>query len=525
MFPFNSRGLESVKIGISHEPKTLNPLSCSMSTEYELVMLVNRGLTYWDSEWKIKPDLARELPSFKNGTLKILKDKSMQVTWHLRKDLKWSDGKELTAEDFVFTHEMALNPAVPVISDTYDKRIKKMYTEDKLKLVVVWDKAFPYYDAWQVHPVLPKHKFSELLKEKKDVVAGTFCSFGFPSNGPFILDKWERGVRISFIKNENFHFNIPKIDRIIYRIIPDNRTLQANIASKAIDATCAMSMDQASAVTKRNPSLEQRSVEGMIYEHIDFNLENEYLKIPLFRKAIIHAINRQEIVKSLFGGRISVAHSWLNPRHFAHNDRINRYPFDPERSIELLNKAGFKLDEKSTLRDKKGRAVKLTLMSTSGNRIRQQIELIIQSYLKKIGIDLTIENKQPRLFFTEYLMKRKFPHLALYAFKSNPNTDGVIMWTRENIPSEKNGYKGQNYSGYYNEENEKLLNSVTRYIDRKKRREILLGQQSIWAEDLPSIPLFFRKDVCVADKRFTGYFPTGNITPPSFNAHLWDIKH
>ena len=512
-----------IVIGITQEPKTLNPLTNSMSTGYELIALLNRGLSVWDDRWEIIPDLAEFIPTLKNKGVIFLKEGKMKVVWKLKKGLKWSNGKDLTASDFVYTHELALNPKMPVLARDFDKHIVTIKAVDDLTLEVVWDSRFPYYDSWYVHPVLPKEEFEKAIEASSSEITNSFGSIPFSSNGPFRLSEWIAGVKFVFERNDKY-LRIPAIEEIVYKIIPSSQTLEANLLSNTIDASCDLTLDKALYIKKSYPQRFDVDVkEGLIYEHIDFNLSDPYLKIAKFRQAVVKAIDREKIVKAIVGERALAAHSWLHPRHYGYSDDITKYGYDPKASRKLLWEAGFKFSNSGRLVDSSGRNVKMTIMSTAQDTTRKQIEILIQSYLKEIGIELTIENKQPRIFFSEYLQKRKFPHLALYAIKSNPNTDGVILWTRDNIPSQRNGYKGQNYSGYESDESDELLLKVPKTFGKEKRAELLKAQQKIWASDLPSIPLYYRYDVCVKKKNFKGYEPTGNIIPTSWNAQDWDF--
>ena len=517
-----------VSIGITQEPKTLNPLANTMTSGYELIALINRNLTVWDENWNLIPELAEQLPSLKNGQLIFLKNGTMKVIWKLKKNLKWSDGEELTSDDFIFAHNLILDKKIPAPARDYDEMILEMKAIDKESFFVVWKNKFPYFNSWGVHPVIPKHFFLKKMNEDKETFYKTFASMNFPSCGPFILDEWINGVRLSFTKNPLFYGKTPNLDKIIYKIIPNSSSLEANLVSGVIDAISVqdLSYDQAESISKKyGDKIEMHSKGGLIFEHIDFNLNDKRLKDLRLRKAMIHAIDREKIVKTFFAGAQNVSHTWLHPKHYGFNGAVSKYPYDVALSKKLLKEAGYTMGESGFLVDKALKPLRFTLMSTSGNRLREQIEVIIQSYLKAVGIELEIENKPPALFFSEMLQKRSYPHLALYAIKSNPNTDGVILWTKDKIPSKNTNWEGQNYSGFINDESDGLLLKVPQTFDLEKRRDLLLKEQLVWTRELPSIPLFYRNDVCLCKKYFKGFEPTGNITPPSWNSEFWDLSN
>ena len=529
LFSFlNEAHSKTLTIGISQEPNTLNPLLNTMTTGFEIIGLINRGLTVWDNDWNLVPDLAEEIPSIKNKGVVIMKNGSMKVFWRLKKDLKWSDGIPLTPEDFIYSHNLHLDKKIPVPSRTFDDLIEKMEGSDPRTLVVTWKIAFPYFDSFSVHPVLPKHIIEKRKESEKENFYNSFGSIQYASNGPFKLLQWIPGVKISFDSNEYFYGSKPKIASVVYKIIPSISTIEANLISGVIDAVSVqdVSYDQAIAISERyKGKIEMVSRSGMVFEHIVFNLDDPWLKDKRVRKAIISAIDRETIVKTLFNGGQDVAHTWLHPKHYGFNPSLDHYKYDTALSKKLFKEAGFITGEDGFLHDKEGKKMRLVIMSPSGNRMREQIETIIQSYLKAVGVELEIDNKHPKLFFSEYLQKRKFPHLALYAIKSNPNTDGVILWTKGKIPSQENNWEGQNYPGFRNEESDRLILKVPKTFSLAKRAELLKKSQEIWVSELPAIPLFYRNDVCLRRAGLKGFEPTGNITPSSWNAQDWDIQN
>ena len=90
------------------------------------------------------------------------------------------------------------------------------------------------------------------------------------------------------------------------------------------------------------------------------------------------------------------------------------------------------------------------------------------------------------------------------------------------IPSKENSWKGQNYPGWRNAEVTKILKEVPTILDVEKRKEMMKRVQEMWADELPSIPMYFRPVVSVTKANIRNYQPTGTQTPISWNAHLWD---
>lgn len=264
-------------------------------------------------------------------------------------------------------------------------------------------------------------------------------------------------------------------------------------------------------------------VPGLVWAHIDFNLDDPILKDVRVRKAIAHGVDRQGIIDTLYFGQLTLAHTYLPPRHSGYAADVPTYAFDPAQANKLLDAAGTKLGADGVRVDAKGRRLRFELSAISGIQDIEDLEVVVQANLKAVGIEVVIENKPQKAFFSEFARHRKLPHLSFYAWVMDPTTFGNVMWQEDMIPSAKNAWKGQNYPGWRNKEATKLLRRVPTELDEAKRKEMLHRVQAIWAEELPALPMYFRPVVAVTRKGVKGFSPTGTQTPVSWNAETWDV--
>src|SRR5207247_10318984 len=131
---------------------------------------------------------------------------------------------------------------------------------------------------------------------------------------------------------------------------------------------------------------------GLIWEHIDLNFDNPLLQDVRVRRALAHGINRDAISQQLFEGKQPVYHTYLPPRHPGYTDAVQKYTVDPARARALLQEAGFTPGSDGILRNAAAHRLPLEPNTTAGNRVREQVEQIIQQNLKEIGIEITIQN-------------------------------------------------------------------------------------------------------------------------------------
>lgn len=510
-------------VGIAQEPDSLDPLFGEMMAGTEIRGAIFRSLVLRDDTLKLRPVLAAEVPTLQNGGIELLPGGRMRTTWRLRRGYQWEDGAPVTAEDFLFAHRVIMTEGMPVITRDVDRRIEKMEAPDPYTLVVTWKEHFARAND-DVHFPLPRRVLEPVLQKGPRAYRESFFNTRPVANGPYRLTAWEPGSHLVLERNPRFPGPAGRLRRIVYKVIPNTGALEVNLASGGVHAISPVgfSFDQALDLERRRGK-EFRTLftPGMIWEHIDFNHDSPLLKDRRVRQALLYATNREGIVKALFEGKQQVAHSWLPPQHYGYNPGVKKYPYDPGRARGLLEEAGWKPGPDGVRRNRAGVALRLVLMTTAGDKVREKIQQILRSDWRKVGVELTLRNQPAKVFFGETVRYRKFPHLAMYAWLLNPASDGEAMWTKENIPSEKNNWQGQNNPGFVHEEITRIDHLIPVTLDERERIRLFHREQEIWTEELPSLPLYFRVDVSATRPDFRGWRPTGTDTPVTWNAEAW----
>ena len=168
-----------------------------------------------------------------------------------------------------------------------------------------------------------------------------------------------------------------------------------------------------------------------------------------------------------------------------------------------------------------GEPLALELMTTAGNRTRELVQQVLQSQWKRMGIDVTIRNEPARVFFGETTNKRKFTGLAMFAWISSPENVPRSTLHSEEIPTEENGWAGQNYTGYKNPHLDQLIDAIERELDQDKRAAMWHELQTIYAEELPVIPLYFRTNTHIWPNWLKGIVPTGHLNSSAIAIETW----
>ena len=524
---------KSITIGISQEPDSLLIPFKEMAASEEVVRAGDYSLTHFNEQWQLEPWASVAIPSKENGLLQIYSEngqEKMKTTWQIKDDFFWPDGKALTAEDFIFAHKIYSDPKQEILDRTTVEKIEKMESlgENKKTLVVTWKEPYAYYHNYSQHEALPKHILEPIYNQSPE----NFKKSGFSQlpalAGSFTIKEWVAGSHIIAHKNLFAKGSlVPILDEIIWRIIPQTNTLESNLVSGTIDAisTTGLSLEQALDMEKRyKDQFDFHYTEGLVWEHIDFNLDNKILKDKNVRQALAYGCDREKIVNSLFNNKQPVAHGTEPQKSMYYNPNVIKYAFDANKANELLEKSGWKKVAGKEVREKNGQPLKLTFMTTSGNKSREQIQQLLQSQWKNIGVEIEIKNQPAKVLFSETLRKRKYDALAMYAWIKDPLKVSDTTVRCDYIPSEKNNFQGQNLSGWCMKRIDELVRQASMHLDTDKRIKTAQEIESIFSEELPSLPLFFRVEVSVTKKGLTNWKPTGTLQPVTWNAKDWSWK-
>ena len=241
------------------------------------------------------------------------------------------------------------------------------------------------------------------------------------------------------------------------------------------------------------------------------------------RQALTLAIDRQSISDQLFSGQQPVADVFVSPLDPVFNNNIKRYRYDIEAAAALLDSAGWTNLVDGIRHNAAGKALQLEFGTTSGSRVREAVQQILQIQWREVGIDVRLQNQPPRVFFGETVSKRLFTGMAMFAWISDPESSPRTTLHSDEIPSEENSWVGSNYMGYRNPEMDRLIDEVEVTLDQDKRLTLFAEIQDIYAADLPAIPLYYRSSPFIIPKWLNGIEPTGNTSTTTLWVENWSV--
>jgi peptide/nickel transport system substrate-binding protein len=238
------------------------------------------------------------------------------------------------------------------------------------------------------------------------------------------------------------------------------------------------------------------------------------------RQALLYGIDRTAISRQLFDGRQIVADGFVSPLDRVFAKDVRHYDYDPAKARALLDDAGWRAGPGGMRSDAAGTRLALDFATTAGNRTRELVQQVLQAQWRQLGIDVRIKNEPARILFGQSLARRRFT-MAMFAWVTSPENVPRSTLHSSEIPREADGWGGQNFPGFHDDEADKLIDAVETELDEGRRAALWRRLQEIYAEQLPELPLYYRSDSFVLPKWLTGVRPTGHQYPTSLWVEEW----
>ena len=520
---------DKLVIGITQFPSTFHPNIDSMAAKSYILAMTARPFTVFDANWELICMLCTELPTLENGLAKKERTpggkQGIAVTYSIQPKALWGDGVAVSTKDVLFTWKVGRHPKSSVGNMELYRSIYKIDVKDEKTFTFHFDKLTFDYNSINDFILIPAHideaNFSnpEIYKNRTAFDTDTLNKGLY--FGPYKITEVAPGSHVVLDRNPTWYGKSPAFNRIVVRAIGNTAAMEANLVSGGLDMIAGelgLSIDQAISFEKRHKQKYNVIYQpGLVYEHIDLNLENPLLQDIRIRKALIYAIDRKAISESLFGGRQPVAHSSVNPLDWVFAEDVPKYAYDPEKTAALLDEAGWSIKNRGVRTNAKGQELTFEIMTTAGNRTRELVQQILQSQWKAVGFDIKIKNEPARVFFGRTMTERRYSGLGMYAWMSSPENVPRTTLHSEHIPTKANNFAGQNYTSYKNAEIDELLETIETQLDKSKRKELWRRLQHIYANELPVLPLYCRANAYILPKWLTGVEPTGH----QYSTTLW----
>jgi peptide/nickel transport system substrate-binding protein len=488
-------------VGYDREPDTLNRFSTHILEDIETCVI--EGLTVTDEHMNVVPVLASEVPTLANGGVRLRPDGGMDVTWKLRPNVTWHDGTPHTSADVKFTVDAINDPGYnPESTDGFD-RIASVDTPDPLTAVVHYKEIYAPYALQFVRGTLPKH-----VLHGRDIDTANDYNRAPLGTGPYRVAEWKSGefIRLERVADYWRGSELPAITRILFKFIPNTNTRINQLKSGEVHLVAMFPWDkhrEVEAIT----GLTVHRTPGNAYEHVTLNQR----AVPAFRdvrvrRALMHAIDRDLIVKTILEGLAPIANGPIQPVSWAFTDDTAKYALDPVRSRALLAEAGVG----------DGR-LKFTLITQAGFAVRENVAQVLQKQFRDVGVDMSIALHDGTTISSVWFEGKFEAMLHWWQMPADPEL--TLFFAADRTPP-----RGRNINYVSDEGLTRLLYASDRTVDQAQRKQLLVQAQQRIAELLPELPLYSITKLDAIPDGLKGF--TGNPTNAGifWNVHDWRFE-
>lgn len=517
-------------IAVSSDAESLNPLYSftyfeGTVTELLYLSLVQHNWNYDHGELDTTPMLAESY---------TWSDDSSSIKIKLRKDVHWSDGEIVDAGDVVASFILYSHPDVQsrlygmfksfyLQNDLTIDKEKTFSVENPFSFTIYFkDDANPSLMDIDI-PLLPEHIFSaipfnEIAQKEKELAPIT--------NGAYKLKTWNKNQSIILTANKNsFLHKTGGINEIVFSVVPDYNSRLTQLRNGEVHLMEDLRPDDAEKL-KAAEELIVAPIEGREYDYLGWNNidVNEYnktgYKIPhkIFgsapvRKALTHAINREEILNEYFNNFGQIAIGPVAPifKDF-YNSSISPYQFNPGLAKQLLKGEGWKDNDGDGILEKGKNRFSFTIYIPSGNPARDFASKVIENNLKAIGADVTIEKLEPGVFF-EKMFNRELE--AWIAGWSVPIPIELKVYWHSNLKENP-----LNIACFNNKQADELLEKITLIKDANLKNNMIKEFQSIIHNEEPVTFLYWIDNLTAHNKGIDGV----SVSPLGAVHHPWNWK-
>jgi len=537
--PTKAGGGGALKLLFWQAPTLLNPHFAVGTKDQEGSRIFYEPLAAWDRDGNLVPVLAAEIPEIENGG--VAPD-GMSVTWKLKGDVAWHDGRPFTADDVVFNWEYATDPATAAttIGSYQNVTAEKI---DPLTVRVRFTKPTPFWaDAFvgQFGMIIPKHLFEPYKGANSRAAPADLKPVG---TGPYRFVDFKPGDLVRGERNPSYHLpNRPYFDTIEMKGGGDAvSAARAVIQTGEYDYAWNMQVEDEILVKLENAGNARGRVEivpGGSIEHIELNSTDPWTEVdgerssaktkhPLFsdravRQALALLIDRASVEAHIYGRTGLATGNFINnPQRFV--SKNTRWEFNIEKANQVLDEAGWQRGPDG-IRAKDGKKLKL-VFQTSINAPRQKTQAIVKQACQKAGIDIELKSVTASVYFSSDAANpdtysKFYADMQMFTTNLTAPDPGFFMrqFLSSEVASKDNKWQGRNITRWLNEDYDKTFRAAEGELDPVKRAALFIAMNDMVVGIPVVIPVVYRPGVSAMSRQL-------RATLSGWDNVLWDLKN
>jgi peptide/nickel transport system substrate-binding protein len=418
---------------------------------------------------------------------RIERPSETKIIFHLRHGVRFSDGRELTARDVIYTYDSVLAPESLSAKRASLEELKSIDAPDDYTIVITT--KHPYAPALELasEGIVP---YGTPLPAKGTTPAPT-------GSGPFRMVSYNRDESALLERNSYCPYQTGTPRSILLKVVPDPTVRALELAEGVCDFSGNNIEYDVLPWLAAHKFLAVSKSPGSTYKYLSFNFHDPRLRDLRVRRAIAYSIDRATIVNSMLRGTGRIATGLLSPESWAYYTDVTSYSYDPEKARQLLDQAGYPTGADGI------RGLKFEYKTTpEGARLGE----VFQAMLQRVGIVLTLRILDFPTYYAD-IQSGKFDLTSLqWVGINDPNHYYMVFDSKKTPPGLNRGF-------YSNPEMDRLVEAGMRTIDRGERSKIYAQVQQLAADDLPYVSLWWVDNVAVMNQRLVGFesYPNGSL--------------
>ena len=537
--PTKAGGGGALKLLFWQAPTLLNPHFAVGTKDQEGSRIFYEPLAAWDADGNLAPVLAAEIPDIENGGAA---PDGMSVTWKLKRDVEWHDGRPFTADDVVFNWQYAADPATAATTiGTYkDLKVEKA---DPLTVRVRFAKPTPFWASafvGQLGMIIPKHLFEPYQGASSRDAPENLKPVG---TGPYRFVDFKPGDSVKGERNPSYHLpNRPYFDTIEMKGGGDAvSAARAVIQTGEYDYAWNLQVEDEILLRLENSGNAKGRVEivpGGSVEHIELNSTDPWTEVggerssvktrhPLFsdpavRRALSLLVDRASVEAHIYGRTgIATGNFINNPQRFVSKD--THWEFNIDKANQVLDEAGWQRGSDG-VRAKDGKRLKL-IFQTSINAPRQKNQAIVKQACQKAGIDMELKSVTASVYFSSDVANpdtyaKFYTDMQMFTTNMGEPDPGFFMrqFLSSEIASKANKWQGRNITRWHNDDYDKAFHAAEGELDPVKRAALFIAMNDMVVGDPAVIPVVYRPGVSGMSRQL-------RATLSGWDNVLWDLRN
>lgn len=469
-------------------PNNLDPRIGTDDSSQKIHSLIFDNLVELDDHLRIVPKLAEQL------------DHPDPLTYvaHLRRGVKFHDGRELTAKDVAYTYRFMLDPSFVSAKKGGYTELAAVETPDPYTVIFRLRAPFESFPInLHVLPIIPEGSGADLRQHPI-------------GSGPYKFVRYDVDDKVELAAFDDYFEGRPKNDGLVLKIVPDEVMRGLEVRKGTIDLIINDVSPDIAFQLQNDPDLQMVEGPGVDYQYIGINHQDPLLSDLRVREALAYAIDRDAIIRYLRRGLAQPAPGMLPALSWAVAPDVHPWPFDPAKARAILDAAGYKDP------DGDGPAARFSLtLKVSNIEFNRLQASVVQQNLRDVGIDLDVRTYEFATLYADVLAGNFQLFFLQWTSGSLADPD-ILRRAFHTLQAPPNGFNRGRFS---NAQVDDLLDRAAASVDPAQRLALFQDAQRVLAEQIPYISLWHKTNVVVARRSLSGV----RVTPLADFLFLKDV--